>query len=264
MSMSQAPTAFTGTAQDYLRYRPPYPATFLAELRALAGTCGDGTLLDLACGPGRVAIPMAPHFRNVLAIDVEAEMIAAGMAEATRRGVVNMAWRVARAEDLQLPSGSIELITIGDAFHRLDQAEVVKSAVGWLQPRGALVTLGTEMAWRGDEAWQHALVRVVNKWTGNALGNPNEGRWGGPVDALRAAGLQVHERESIIDWTWTCDSIIGLMHSTSIASRRRLADQASAFAAELRETLRACAPDDRLVCRQRFSFTLGMTVERDG
>ena len=262
--MTPAAGAFAGTAQDYLRYRPPYPATFLAELRALAGTSGTGTLLDLACGPGRVAIPMAPHFRNVLAVDVEAEMIATATDEATRIGIANIAWRVARAEDLQLPSNSIELITIGEAFHRLDQAQVLKCAVEWLQPRGALVTLGAEPVWRGAETWKRALVEVVNKWTGNALGDPNEGRWAGDVDVLRAAGLLVQEQETVLERTWTCDSIVGFMHSTSIASRRVLADKASAFAAELREALLGCEPANRFVCTQRFSFTLGMKVDGNG
>ncbi len=57
-----SPDAFVGTARYYARYRPPYPEEFLADLRSLAETTGHGSLLDLACGPGRVAIPMAPLF----------------------------------------------------------------------------------------------------------------------------------------------------------------------------------------------------------
>src|SRR5262245_31822098 len=86
-STARAATAFSGTASYYLRYRPPYPDEFLSDLRSHAKTTGFGSLLDLACGPGRVAIPMAPYFVSVLAIDVEAEMIAAGAKEASRRGV---------------------------------------------------------------------------------------------------------------------------------------------------------------------------------
>src|SRR5262245_10179816 len=89
--------AFVGTAEDYARYRPAYPAEFLAELRSVVKTTSAGTLLDLACGPGRIAIPMAPYFRNVIAIDLEPEMIGVGKAEAARRGATNIAWRVGRA-----------------------------------------------------------------------------------------------------------------------------------------------------------------------
>ena len=62
--MSNAPTAFTGTAAYYARYRPPYPEQFLLDLRARANTSGRGALLDVACGPGRVAIPMAAVLRH--------------------------------------------------------------------------------------------------------------------------------------------------------------------------------------------------------
>ncbi len=137
MSHLSPATTFAGTATYYVRYRPPYPDDFLSDLRSHAGTTGRGSLLDLACGPGRVAIPMAPYFNSVLAVDVEAEMIAVGKREASRCGVTNISWLVARAENLQLSSHSVELITIGEAFHRLDQERILKLAVRWLQPRGA-------------------------------------------------------------------------------------------------------------------------------
>jgi hypothetical protein len=206
---------------------------------------------------------MAPYFNGVLAVDVEAEMISVGEREARRRGVTNIAWLVERAEDLQLPARSLELITIGEAFHRLDQERVLKHALEWLQPRGSLATLGAEPPWRGPEAWKRVLVDVVNEWTGQALGNPNEARWGGPSDELRAAGLEVEERESVVEHIWTCDSIVGFMFSTSIASRRVLADEASDFETDLRRALLEVEPSNRFVSMQRFGFTLGVK-EGDG
>lgn len=264
MSNASPPTAFSGTATDYARYRPPYPDQFLFDLRSHAKTTGYGSLLDLACGPGRVAIPMAPYFTNVLAVDVKAEMIAVGEQEASRRGVTNIAWLVERAEDLQLPARSLELITIGEAFHRLDQERILKRALGWLQRRGSLATLGAEPVWRGEEEWKRVLVKVVNKWTGESLGDPNEGHWGGPSDELRAAGLEVEERESVFERVWTCDSIVGFMFSTSIASRRVLGDKASEFEADLRGALLEAEPSDRFVSMQRFGFTLGTRGGGDG
>jgi SAM-dependent methyltransferase len=257
MPNPSAPAAFAGTATYYIRYRPPYPDEFLSDLRSHAKTTGYGSLLDLACGPGRVAIPMAPYFKSVLAVDVEAEMIAVGEREASRRGVTNIAWLVERAEDLQLPARSLELITIGEAFHRLDQERILKCALGWLQRRGSLVTLGAEPVWRGQEEWKRVLVDVVNKWTAQSLGDPNQGGWGGPSDALRAAGLEVEEREWVVEQIWTCDSIVGFMFSTSIASRRILGDKASNFEADLRAALLEAEPSDRFVSMQRFGFTLG-------
>ena len=252
-----SPQPFAGTATYYARYRPPYPEEFLSVLRSRAGTTGHGSLLDVACGPGRVAIPMAPYFDSVLAVDVEAEMIAVGQKNADSRGATNIAWRLERAEDLQLGARSLELITIGEAFHRLDQPRILKCALEWLLRGGSLATLGAEPVWRGGEPWKRTVVDIVNKWTNQSLGAPNQGRWGGPVDELRAAGFTVEEHESILERIWTCDSIVGFMFSTSVASRRVLGDRASGFEADLRAALLELEPSDRFVSMQRFGFTLG-------
>jgi SAM-dependent methyltransferase len=255
---STSATAFAGTASDYLLYRPPYPDAFLADLRALAKTTGRGALLDLATGPGRVAIPMAPHFERVIAVDAEAEMIDVGRREADRLGIENIDWRLQRAEALELPSASIELVTIGEAFHRLDQPRVLERAMRWLQARGAFATLAGEQVWRGEEPWKRVLVDVVNRWTHGALGDPNAVHWGGPVEMLSAAGLIVHEGEHVFERVWTCDAIVGYLFSTSIASRRVLGEAASDFADELRGALLACEPNDQFATLQRFGFTLGV------
>jgi len=54
--------AFAGTAEAYLRYRPPYPKALLASLVAQAHLPGSAVLLDLACGPGRVTLDIAASF----------------------------------------------------------------------------------------------------------------------------------------------------------------------------------------------------------
>src|SRR5262249_46048956 len=152
-----------------------------------------------------------------------------------------------RAEDLRLPLGSIELVVIGEAFHRLDQERILACVVRWLQARGSLATLGAEPVWRGEEAWKRVLVEVVNKWTDCSLADPNETAWGGPCDELRAAGLSVEEGEAVVERIWTSDSILGYMFSTSIASRRVLGDKARSFEADLRRALLECEPTDRFL-----------------
>ena len=121
--------AFAGTATYYLRYRVPYPEALLRNLVERAGVTGAGRLLDLACGPGRVALALASWFREVWAIDLEPEMIEVGQQVATQRGVNTITWMVGKAEDVQAAPASCELITIGDAFHRLDWQLVAKQAL---------------------------------------------------------------------------------------------------------------------------------------
>jgi hypothetical protein len=89
------------------------------------------------------------------------------------------------------------------------------------------------------------------------LGEPNEVGWGGPGDLMRAAGFEVEEQESVVEQIWTCESLVGFMFSTSIASRRVLGDKASRFEADLRRALLEAEPADRFLSAQRFGFTLG-------
>jgi ubiquinone/menaquinone biosynthesis C-methylase UbiE len=119
--------AFAGTAEAYFRYRPPYPKALLASLVTQAHLPGSAVLLDLACGPGRVTLDLAASFEHVHAIDLEIEMIEVGRREAARRGVRNVEWRVGRAEEVSIAAESVDLITIGEAFHRLDQAAIIET-----------------------------------------------------------------------------------------------------------------------------------------
>jgi SAM-dependent methyltransferase len=256
--MSQQPsrTTFTGTAHDYASYRPPYPQALLSHLRNAAGTTGHGVLVDLACGPGRIAIPLATHFRRVVAIDVEPEMIAVGHQRASRSGISTIDWHVLPAEQLHLAPASVELVTIGEAFHRLDHIRILELVSDWLIPGGCLATLGGESIWSGREPWKQIVVAVANRWTSITLAEPTAEQWGGPLDTLIAAGWQATEYQMSVETVWTTDAIVGFMRSTSFASRNVLGDKAAQFEAELRRELRAFAPDDRFPASQRFGYTL--------
>ena len=94
---------FAGAAGYYERGRLPY-APGLADVfaRSLA-LDGKGRLLDVGCGPGTVALRLAPLFEAVVGLDPDAEMLACASRAAARRGVGNAAWVRMRAEDLQRP-----------------------------------------------------------------------------------------------------------------------------------------------------------------
>lgn len=235
------PDAFAGTSEAYLRYRPAYPETMLQDLRRRAGTTGRGTLLDVGCGPGRVAIPLAPYFHRVLAVDAEAEMTAVGRDEALRRGVGNIEWRTGRAEDLSLSPDSVELMAFGESFHRVDRPLMLERAGIWLAPGGSLVTMGCNTVFQSEAPWHHVVCDVMRKWTGGWAGPKSraEARKFWTHDSLLLAGgfSEVSSHEFLIPHTWTVDEIVGYMDATSGASRRILGNRAEACHAELTRAL---------------------------
>jgi ubiquinone/menaquinone biosynthesis C-methylase UbiE len=132
---------YRGTAEDYDRYRVPYPAAMLGDLLGRAGVSGRGRLLDLACGTGQIAFAMHRAFREVRAVDREPDMVALVRRKAEVAGIGGPRAVVAAAEALQAPAGAFELVAIGNAFHRLRRDAVAASARPWLRPGGCLALL---------------------------------------------------------------------------------------------------------------------------
>jgi SAM-dependent methyltransferase len=261
-----AADAFSGAAEAYARYRPPYPSALLRDLLERAAVGAGGTLLDLASGPGRVALDLAPAFATVLAVDLEPEMVQVGRAEAARRGVQNITWQVGRAEDFGAAPDSIDLITIGEAFHRLDEATVAAHALGWLRPGRCLATLGTDGVLAGDDPWHATLRGVRDRWMARAFPDG----WGLTVRGastgqeprelvLREAGfIDVESRSFDVLREWTLEEIVGYLQSTSVCSRKALGDGFDAFIAELRTALLDLEPSLRF----HETITWGYTLAR--
>lgn len=233
--------AFAGAARYYAQYRVPYPQEMIDDLRMRAGITGRGRLLDLGCGPGRVALPLSPYFSEVWAIDREPEMIEVGREEAGRLGTTNLRWMVGRAEDLMAPPGSFELITAGEAFHRLDQRLIAKQALEWLPPGCCLATMGCYGITKGTEPWQVLVADIKRKWTRDTTKQPDQSC--DPVsnrEVLLATGfVDVEDYDFLHPYVWTLDTIVGNMYSTSVASKRVLGEKAKAFEADLRRGLLA-------------------------
>ena len=220
-----SPDAYVGTAGYYVKYRAPYPAPLVEDLVRRLNCPGDGRLLDLACGPGRVALALASFFKEIWAVDLEAEMIDAGKMEAARKGVSTITWRVGRAEEVAFADDSFDAVTIGEAFHRLDQQRVADKVLRWLRPGACMATLGSFSLLSEREAWQRIVVATICRWTScrsdvgrlpvarKVLGGPehNEG-------VLRAAGYRdVATYPFVVPHAWTIDAILGYCYSTSVA-----------------------------------------------
>ncbi len=265
------PDAFVGTAAYYARYRVPYPQNLLHDLIRRTNVTGQGRLLDLASGPGRVALAISSSFRDVWAVDREPEMIEVGKAEAMRRGVSNVTWTLGRAEDLRAPADSFELITIGEAFHRLDQRFIAARSLRWLNSGSCLAVIGCSDILSGREAWQRVAVSVAERWTrhafpsGWATSSAGASRGTNNVkQVLTAAAFEDVLSYSFVEpYDWTVDAIIGYLHSTSVCSRRILAGNLPAFDSELRSELHALNSTGIFHERIRFGYTLGRKPIRD-
>jgi SAM-dependent methyltransferase len=250
---------YRGTATYYDQYRPPYPKELLDHLVDRAHVGGSDRLLDLACGTGQVTFGLLARFSEVWAVDQEDEAVAFARAKAKRLGVGNVRWLTGRAEDLDIDQ-PFALITVGNAFHRLDRHQVARSALQWLVPGGHLALLWSSTPWTGPRDWQRVLGTVVLHWT-HVAGAADRVPPG--LDAVLAAepNLAVLAAAGFTDLgrfecptmhRWTVDTLAGLLYSTSILSRIALGDHAEPFERDLRERLLSVNPDG--VFEEEISF----------
>ncbi len=256
--------AFKGTARHYERFRPPYPEVLLADLRARTGVTGKGRLLDIACGTGQIARPLAPFFREVWALDREPEMLEVGKREAGDDS--NISWREGMAEDLVAPADHFELVTIGNAFHRLHRRAVAPKIREWLQPGGFLAVMGNLCGISGEAAWQRRAKDVLRKW--QRPSTPQESAASEEeretfAEALAASGFEnLREFHHEVEHEWSLDSFIGYLFSTSLASPGALGGRMKGLEGEMREALLAHDPRGRYTERIHFFMILSQAPRR--
>lgn len=218
---------FRGTASYYARYRPGYPRELLEELSRAADLDGTGRLLDLGCGPGTIAVPLAGHVAEVLAVDSEPEMLD----ELRRSAPPNVVALEANAEDVGPSWGSFRLATIGRALHWFD-GELVLDRLAELTPAVALL---------GESLDESEALSTVLEIAREVLGERPPMRAPGvryELALARSPFADVEVLRAVADRTWTIDELIGFAYSTSFASPVRVGERRGEFEAVLRARLR--------------------------
>ena len=230
---------FKSTAPYYARYRPAYPPELLVRLAAAAGLDGTGRLLDLGCGTGHIAVPLSRYVEEVVAVDVEPEMLAElppGI-----RAVQG------RAEDVDESWGAFRLVTIGRAFHWMDGSV--------LMDRLAQIT--RQLALLGDTHEDSEALTAVTVIARELLGERPAMKQPTVRYAQALAESPFNDVVEIrveVERTWTVEELIGFAYSTSFGSLERVGDRREEFEAVLRERLkplyRERTPVDALLGRR--------------
>jgi SAM-dependent methyltransferase len=100
---SYDPTLFEGAAVHYRFGRPPYSPQLEAVLAEELRLDGSGRLLDGGCGPGILTVRLAHLFEEAVGLDPDMAMLAEGRRVGDERGITNIRWVHALAEDLPAP-----------------------------------------------------------------------------------------------------------------------------------------------------------------
>jgi len=251
------PTLFEGAAAHYRYGRPPYSPELEAVLTEQLGLEGSGRLLDGGCGPGILTVRLAHLFEHVVGLDPDADMLDEGRRVAGERGITNIRWVQAVAEDLpEVAPGPYRAVTFGQSFHWTDEARVAEVLYDMLEPGGALVLIVHTFEGRpeppspGPPQIPHAEIKaLVEKYLGTTR---RAGQGVSPVRTHRFEDVLVHTRfgqprsifvPGIPDLLRDSESVLSGYFSTSISAPHLYGDRADDFAAEVRELLASRSPD---------------------
>ena len=149
---------FTGRAGDYARYRPHYPDAILAPLRRQCGFSLQSVVVDIACGTGLLAEVFLRNGNAVIGVEPNAAMRRAG--EEYLRDWPGFRSVDASAEATTLSDGSIDFVSVGQAFHWIDSQASRLEFARILRPRAWVVLLWNQRITCGDSfnAAYHQLL----------------------------------------------------------------------------------------------------------
>lgn len=237
---------FTGTAWHYARYRPGYPESFFVDVVARFRLDGTGRLLDLGCGTGQLAVPLARHVSEALGVDPEPEMLVEAGNRARELGVTNVSWAQGSSNDLPGDFGRFTLVTMGRSFHWMDRERVLTALDGMVEGDGGVVMANDSCLVRPVTAWQRAIGELQARFLpADAL--PSSSPGSSESILSRSPFPNVHRVVHEFTREWTVDAVIGYLYSTSLPLRRLLGDRRSAFEEEVAATLLAIEPSGRFI-----------------
>ncbi len=93
----------------------------IRRLVAAAHLTGTERVLDIATGPGYIAEAFASAAREVVGVDLTDAMLAIAKERTQQRGVYNISFRAADAQNLPFESGAFDVVVCRLALHHLEQ-----------------------------------------------------------------------------------------------------------------------------------------------
>ena len=147
--MLEPTSRFTSRVENYIKYRPGYPAEILDILREECGLDASWGVADMGSGTGLLSELFLKNGNLVYGIEPNAAMRSAG--EAILGEYPNFASVDGTAESTTLPDSWVEMITAGQAFHWFDRAEAKKEFARILCPGGRIVLVWNDRLVTGNK-----------------------------------------------------------------------------------------------------------------
>lgn len=130
-------TRFSNRVENYVRYRPSYPDLIVPFLEGHIALHKNQRIADIGSGTGLFSELFLKNGYQVTGIEPNHEMRKA--AEAKLANYPGFTSRDRRAEQTGLRGGSVDLITVAQAFHWMEPGATKKEFLRILKPGGYII-----------------------------------------------------------------------------------------------------------------------------
>src|SRR5882762_75292 len=143
--MSQSPTArFSDRVENYVRYRPGYPAEVLDLLRTECGLRPSHVVADIASGTGMFSRLLLENGNSVFAVEPNTAMREMGIRQLESLESNRLVSVAGTAEKTMLRSASVDFVTAAQAAHWFDLPRARAEFARILRPGGWCVLIWNE------------------------------------------------------------------------------------------------------------------------
>ena len=196
-------------ADVYERARPSYPAAAVAWIVDRCRIGPGAVVCDVAAGTGKLTRLLVPTGARVIAVEPVPEM--REQLEATVRGIEALD---GTAESLPLAAGSVDCITVAQAFHWFDYGRALPELARTIQPGGRLAII-----WNVRDV-NDPLVAAVNEVMAPFVPTEQgvERPWRDPLETFPAFG-EIEERTFEFEQLLDAEGLVERVASISWIAR---------------------------------------------
>jgi FkbM family methyltransferase len=239
---------FASAVDQYARYRSGYPSREVDRLADLVGLEHSNTVIDVGCGTGQLAIPLARHAGEVIAIDPIPDMLAVGRQNAVAAGLTNITWLLGDSTELaNLVGPGAHVATFAASFHWTDRSEVARVLDTLLDANGSIVVINDDLDDDEQPPWVHAVTYLRARYLGNQHTAATAPYTNPSVSHREILASSPFATVEALTWTWerrlTIEEAVGLQFTYSFSTPAVFGDRAHEFAVDARDAILALHPD---------------------
>lgn len=152
---------FTRTAELFAQHALVDSEEYVRRKIEFIAPQGSELVLDIACGPGTLALELAPVVRHVFGIDLTEKILLLAAETAANRGPAHAAFVRGDVELLPFPADSFDLACCGQSFHHFARPALVLAEMRRVSRRGGRIAIFDSMA--PEEEARAALHDQIEK-----------------------------------------------------------------------------------------------------